>query len=527
MKVIGLDFGTTNSILSFYNKSTKTIEAWKMGGTDGNNYIPSCLSIEEDGEIYIGEEAKSSLTRENSQTYSNFKILLHEIDNAKLISYNYHKNKPKDIAKLYIKTLLEIYIKEQNIAKIESLVLTVPEIWIQDDIQARGIIKEITEELNLPLKQLISEPVAAGAYFIDNYKYKHDSSYDGHLLIFDYGGGTLDISLLEASNDALKTLERTGKGKASRSIGKAGVAYDELVIMSLYNQTFGEELQKNSEAYYELLVDFEREKINNKKSIKKYISQYEKNKKLDREIFSLRCDKGKVSIKPSILVECFDKLLTDDIISSLKEIEEYFTVYGIDINNHDEFRIVMVGGFSNYYLSEKIVKGFFGSVTDADRRFETHFTLEDTTLAISKGATLIANKFIELDETYPMTIGLVLFTINSNGEREEIQQEVFKKGNLVDVHNICYSDLTITNTGKIILFLDNGRTAYKIKLDKNPEDIFPNHNLDNNKWHIGFSMDKNSFFYLYLKDKSGEEKTTKIGNIIEDYKDSIIVESIK
>ena len=524
MRVIGLDFGTTNSIVSFYNEETKNIEAWKMGGADGNNYIPSCLSIEDD-EIYIGEEAKNNLTRDDSQTYTNFKILLYETDDKKLADYNYTDKTPKEVAKLYIKTLLETYIAEQNIDKVNSLVLTVPEIWIQDDMQARTIIKEIAEELRLPLKKLISEPVAAGAYFIDNYKKRNASSYDGHLLVFDYGGGTLDITLLEANNDAIKTLERTGKGKAIQSIGKAGVAYDELVVVSAYKEVFDAELKKNSEEYYELLVAFEREKIQNKKSIQKYVSRYEKNSKLNSEIFALRCDTGKISIKPSILVSCFDELLKDDITSSLKEIEAYFDIHGIDINNHDEFRIVMVGGFSNYYLSQLAVKDFFGSKTDSDRRFETHFTLEDTTLAISKGATLIANEFVELDETYPMSIGLVLFTINSNGEREEIKEVIFKKGDTVTTHNINYSNSNVINSGKITLFLDNGRTSYKIKLDKNPEDIFPNHDEENNSWNIGFSMDENSFFYLYIKDKLGEEKKTEIGNIIEDYKDSIIVES--
>ena len=46
MNVIGLDFGTTNSILSFYNK-TNSVESWKLGGSDGKNYIPSILTFDE------------------------------------------------------------------------------------------------------------------------------------------------------------------------------------------------------------------------------------------------------------------------------------------------------------------------------------------------------------------------------------------------------------------------------------------------------------------------------------------------
>jgi len=523
MKVIGLDFGTTNSIVSFFNEKTQNIEAWKMGGTDGNNYIPSCISFEDD-EIYIGEEAKSNLARGDSQTYANFKILLHEKDAKKLANYNYKSIAPKEITKQYMKTLLELYKKEQNISTIDSLVITVPEIWIQDDMQSRSGIMEIANELSLPLTKLVSEPVAAGAYFINNYKKRNNKTYNGHLLIFDYGGGTLDISLLEANDDAIQTLERTGKGKDSITIGKAGVAYDELVVMSLYKDTFNKELKKNSEEYHELLVDFEREKIQNRTRIEKFVKQYEKNAKLNRDIFSLRCESGKISVTPKILVECFDELLKDDLKSSLKEIERYFKIRGLNTNNHDEFRIVMVGGFSNYYLSEKAVRDFFDSKTDSDRRFETHFTLEDTTLAISKGATLIANEYVKLDETYPMSIGIVFYTINSNAERVEIRDTIFQKGDEISINEIIYSKHTIVGSGKPTLFFDNGRTSYKIKVEKNPEEIFPNSNNEANEWEIGFSVDKNSFYYIHIKDKTGEIINTEIGNVIEDYKDSIIVE---
>lgn len=523
MKIVGLDFGTTNSIVSYYNNDTQNIEAWKIGGSDGSNYIPSCIAFD-DSEVYIGDEAKYSLRQGNSEAYTNFKILLHENDSSKLSSYNYKNVSPREIAKKYIEKLLDCYKKEQRLSSIDSLVITIPEIWIQDDMLARNSVSEIAKELHLPLTKLVSEPVAAGAYFLDNYKKRNSRSYDGHLLVFDYGGGTLDITLLEAKNDAIQTLERTGKGQDYINIGKAGVAYDEYVVMSLFEKTFQKKLQKNSEEYYELLIDFEREKIANKNRIEKNIKRYEQNNKLNTEIFSLRCDSGKLSITPDILIECFNKLLRKDVISSLEEIEKYFYPRGIDINNHDAFRIIMVGGFSNYYLCEKTVRDFFNSKTDSDRRFETHFSLEDTTLAISKGAALIANEFIKLDETFPMSIGLVLYKIDNNAERVEVKDIVFKKGDNV-TNEIVYSQYKVIGSGKLTLFFDNGRTSFKIKIDKNPQEIFPNFEDDNNNWKIGFSIDTNSFYYIHITDASGKTIITEIGNVIEEYKDSIIVES--
>jgi molecular chaperone DnaK (HSP70) len=277
MNIIGLDFGTTNSILSFYNNKTNIVEAWKMGGSDGKNYIPSILTIDENN-LIIGEEAKNQLKNGNKESYSKFKILLHEKDKIKLSNYNYSKRTPKDIAKLYIKTLIEAYKKEQCIDKIDSIVITVPEIWLNDDMQGRTIIKEITDELSLPLFKLISEPVAAGAYFLNNYKEQNKKSFDGHLLVFDYGGGTLDITLLESKNEHIKILKRSGQGNNKLEIGKAGALFDEKVVMHLYKKTFGEELQKNIAEFYELVLDFEQNKISSKNLIDKKIEQYNKNK---------------------------------------------------------------------------------------------------------------------------------------------------------------------------------------------------------------------------------------------------------
>lgn len=525
MNVIGLDFGTTNSTISFYNDKTKTIEAWKMGGSDGKNYIPTILTIN-DKSIYIGEEAKTFFKNGDKETYSKFKILLHDTDAQKLSSYNYRKITPKEIAKKYIQTLLDIYKKEQNIQSIESIVITVPEIWLNDDMKGRAVIDSIAKELDLPYK-FISEPVAAGAYFLHNYKEKKQLSFNGHLLVFDYGGGTLDITLIEAQNEHLKVLERTGKGRDKLEIGKAGALYDEKVVMHLYEKIFREKLQKNSSDFNELIIEFEKLKIDNKGIIASNIAKYQKNSKIDMEVFNFYCSKGKISVKASDLVKVFDEVLKNDIEASLNEIKEYFKVYGINTETSEEFRVIMVGGFSNFYLSYSEVKTFFNSITDSDTRFQTDFSLEDTTLAVSKGAALIASKNVKIDETYPMTIGIDLYKATLSGELEKFKEPIFKKGEIVKAHTVSFSEAKIKNTNKIPIFIDNGKHSFPIQLDRHPENIFPNYSLENNTWQIGFSIDKNSFFYLHIKDISGKEIKTEIGNIIEQSKYILIAEDKK
>jgi molecular chaperone DnaK (HSP70) len=83
---IGLDFGTTNSILSFYNKSTNYVDTYKLDGNAGANYIPSVVAFD-DGDISIGEEAKNLTDDEYSKVYSRFKILLNLEDRDRLIAH--------------------------------------------------------------------------------------------------------------------------------------------------------------------------------------------------------------------------------------------------------------------------------------------------------------------------------------------------------------------------------------------------------------------------------------------------------
>ena len=239
MKFVGLDFGTTNSILSYYDDKNDSVKSHRFGGVDGDNYIPSFLAISKDdnSDVSIGIQAKIS-DMEDYFVYSKFKMLLAEDDTNKLSEYHFNSQHPKDIASEYIKRLLEEYKEEQNIKYIEKIVITVPEIWLRYNLDSRKVLMEIIEEQKLPLKELISEPVAAGGYFIYRYQEEHYERYNGYLLIFDYGGGTLDISLLRLEDDNLEVLESTGNGHNINNIGNAGVAFDEIVVQTLYKNYY-------------------------------------------------------------------------------------------------------------------------------------------------------------------------------------------------------------------------------------------------------------------------------------------------
>jgi molecular chaperone DnaK len=372
----------------------------------------------------------------------------------------------------------------------------------------------------------VSEPVAAGAYFLHNYEKDQKKKFNGHVLVFDYGGGTLDISLLETKENRIKVLERTGMGKDKTFTGNAGVAFDERVISTMC----AENKSKLGKNYRGLLNDFEQKKIQTSAQHERFILDYMRDNSKNRRIIKLTCMAdnddfiGSKEVTASNLVNAF-KDLDKDIKTALREIAQTFVKHNIDDTNSDKFRVVMVGGFSNFYLSKRSVKEFFHA-DDDDRRFKTHFKADDIALAIAKGAALIAEDIINIDPTYPLGVELVVKMMNEKGFVTEQTIPVFQKGETVKTDNVEYIDKRISQAGNLILSCNNGKKGcnFKIKLDKETEELFPNFDRPNNRWKIGFSMDDSSFVYVHIKDKYNDERKTEIGDILEDYSKSVIME---
>ena len=512
--VVGLDFGTTNSILSYYDETKQIVESFKLGGVDGSNYIPSYLAISKDDikEKYIGKEAKSE-DRENYYIFSHFKMLFAEDNKGKLSKYGYSDYTPKEIAKNYIKMLLDRY-KEESKNSIKDIVVTVPEIWLIDNNKSREILVKIIEELGLPLKELISEPVAGGGYFLHKYEEINDEQFSGNFIIFDYGGGTLDISLLRLENNDLEVLERTGNGNSIESLGNAGTAYDEAVIQYIYRQN-NKKIDTNSQQYTELLIEFEKQKIEKKEKIKIAVSRYIKNNKVDKKIFAI----DGVDITPSILVKVFEPF-KENIKAKLRNIETYFDMHNIDEEDRKRLKIIMVGGFSNFYLSQMAVKEFFNSKTDDDPRFNHHLNLEDTALAISKGATLFAKELVKLKKTYPISIALIYSFIDHNAKLEEAEWMFIKRGEEIN-YEVTYYDKFFANLGEITLHFYMGSVDFKVTpLNKN------NISSKIEKCKIGFSIDRNSIIKMHISDKNDVNiKTITLGDLINEYKNKLIAEA--
>ena len=181
LKTIGIDLGTTNSLVAYWTDNGPKI----IPNVLGSNLTPSVVSIDENGELLVGEIAKERIITHPHLTASIFKRYMGTEKIYKLGRYSFT---PEELSSFVIKSLkadAEAFLAEEVI----EAVISVPAYF--NDSQ-RKATKRAAELAGLKVERLISEPTAAAiSYGL------HQKKSETKFLVFDLGGGTFDVSILE------------------------------------------------------------------------------------------------------------------------------------------------------------------------------------------------------------------------------------------------------------------------------------------------------------------------------------------
>ncbi|EPN9408930.1 molecular chaperone DnaK [Enterococcus faecium] len=192
-KIIGIDLGTTNSAVAVLEGN----EAKIIANPEGNRTTPSVVSFK-NGEIQVGEVAKRQAVT-NPNTISSIKRHIGE-DGYK-VDVEGKSYTPQEISAMilqYIKGFAEDYLGE----KVEKAVITVPAYF--NDAQ-RQATKDAGKIAGLEVERIVNEPTAAAlAYGLDK------TDRDEKILVFDLGGGTFDVSILELGDGVFDVLSTAG-----------------------------------------------------------------------------------------------------------------------------------------------------------------------------------------------------------------------------------------------------------------------------------------------------------------------------
>lgn len=191
-KIIGIDLGTTNSCVAVLENG----EANVIVNPEGNRTTPSIVSFK-NGERIVGDAAKRQLVTNKETVYS----IKRKMGTNEKVSLEGKEYSPQEVSAMilaYIKSYAEDYLGE----KITKAVITVPAYF--NDAQ-RQATKDAGKIAGLDVERIINEPTAAAlAFGIDK------TDKEQKVLVFDLGGGTFDVSILELADGTFEVLSTSG-----------------------------------------------------------------------------------------------------------------------------------------------------------------------------------------------------------------------------------------------------------------------------------------------------------------------------
>ena len=273
MLCVGVDFGSTYTTVSVYSEETGKLEAQTLS-EGGTPFIPSVVSLSK-GQISVGREAKmmSMMGRKGVQSFRAFKMMLAEENEEVLADRGFTAAyTPEHVAADFLENVLKQVLDNIGEKKIDHLVVGVPEIWNStlSTIDGRSRLRDICRSFPFVEKngvQVVSEPAAASAFFAYNFRQMVGNNFDGKILLIDYGGGTLDITLneVEVRSDQngqegmeIRILYRTGAGEnEQRQIGKASIVYMESLLEAAIRQALPEITIEHDVHFYRALDGLE------------------------------------------------------------------------------------------------------------------------------------------------------------------------------------------------------------------------------------------------------------------------------
>ena len=327
-KVIGIDLGTTNSVVAVMEGGEPVV----IANAEGNRLTPSVVGFSKSGERLVGQVAKRQAISNTDRTISSIK---REMGTNYTISIDDKKYSPQEISSMILqklKTDAEAYLGE----KITQAVITVPAYFSDSQRQAT---KDAGTIAGLEVLRIINEPTAASlAYGID----KGD---DHTILVFDLGGGTFDVSILELGDGVFEVKSTSGNGRLG------GDDFDERVMkwmIAEFKKDSGIDLFNDRMAVQRLKEAAEKAKI-------ELSSLMTTNINLP---FVTADASGPKHLDMNLTRAKFDELTADLVESTMGPTRQAMSDAGLSPKDID--KIILVGGSTRIPAVQDAIKKYFG-----------------------------------------------------------------------------------------------------------------------------------------------------------------------
>ena len=326
-KIIGIDLGTTNSCVAVLEGGSATV----IPNPEGNRTTPSVVSFKK-GERIVGDAAKRQAIT-NPNTKSSIKRLMGTSEKTKLEDKEYTPEEISAMILSYMKDYAEKYLGE----KVDRAVITVPAYF--NDAQ-RQATKNAGKIAGLTVERIINEPTAAAlAYGLD----KQDKAQT--ILVYDLGGGTFDVSILELGDGVFEVKSTAGNNKLG------GDDFDNRLmdyLVSEFKKENGVDLSKDKMAMQRLKEISEKAKKDLSSMTTTQISAP----------FISQSEDGPLHLDMSLTRAKFEDLIRDLVESTLKPVRD--ALKDAKMTKDDIDKVIFVGGSTRIPMVYDLVKNELG-----------------------------------------------------------------------------------------------------------------------------------------------------------------------
>ena len=327
-KTIGIDLGTTNSCVAVIEGG----EAVVIPNSEGARTTPSVVGFSKTGERMVGTVAKRQAITNPDRTVSSIK---REMGSSHTVTIDGKKYTPQEISAMILQKLkadAESYLGE----KVTSAVITVPAYFTDSQRQAT---KDAGKIAGLDVKRIINEPTAAAL------SYGIDKETDQKVMVYDLGGGTFDVSIIEMGDGVQEVLATAGNNRLG------GDDFDMRIINWIceqFRKTDGIDLSRDKMAMQRLKEAAEKAKIELSSMTTAQINLP----------FITSDSTGPKHLDLTLTRAMFNELTADLVDKTMGPVRQALSDSGLSVGQID--KVLMVGGSSRIPAVQEAVKKITG-----------------------------------------------------------------------------------------------------------------------------------------------------------------------